>query len=63
VLEWELEVGWLVDSIRRVVGDWSSTLFWEHPWMEGTMFYDRYMKLYELVKNKMTTMDNLHSFS
>jgi len=35
---------WLIDNIRRVMGDGSFTLFRRDPWMEGSLLSDRFSR-------------------
>jgi hypothetical protein len=38
------------------LGDGALFLFWWDPWLEGEVLKDRFIHLFELYENKMTTL-------
>lgn len=55
-----LNEGWLLDNVDREVGDDSSTLFSNNPSLDGSFFYVRFRRLYELIENKLATVADMH---
>ena len=47
---------WLVDNIVGKVGDGRTTMFWEDPWLDDVPLAVSYSRLFELSKNKLTTV-------
>jgi len=50
----------LVNIIRHV-GYETSTLFWKEPWLDGASFDVRYVKLFDLDVNKLSTVAEMFS--
>lgn len=53
--------GRLLDNICRKVGDESSTLFWNDPWLDGRSLKDSFRSLFELADNKLATVAEMFS--
>lgn len=47
---------WLVDNVVRKVGDGSTTLFWEDPWLFNGSLAELFPRLFELSETKETTV-------
>ena len=47
---------WLSENIKRVVGNGSSTLFWNDWWVGENHLCDSFRRLFELSENKVMTV-------
>jgi hypothetical protein len=49
-------------SVRRIRWGWVGYIFWADLWLDGIPLSERFERLFDLAKNKLSTMVEMSSF-